>query len=576
MTSGLNNSFAESGQQDAMTLMPLMFGVLLLLMFIVLRSFYGTLSTLAVTAMSSATALGLTGYIGIKLTPISITAPIVIMTLAIADSVHILITMLGLMREGKDKLTALRESVRVNFVAVIITSVTTIVGFLSLNFSDAPPFRHLGNITAMGIGAALVYSLVFLPALMTVLPLRVRWTSSRRKSRTERALSRLAGWATAHHRPVLLGGGAVAIALIALVPMLELNDDFVKYFDHRVTFRSDADFAVENLNGVYNIEYSVEADGPGGISEPEYLQRLESFTNWLREQPEVMHVYSYTDVIKRLNRNMHGDDDAWYRVPEERDLAAQYLLLYELSLPYGLDLNDRISVDKSSTRLTAGLGNLSTVEIRELLRRSDAWLSGNVPEYMQAEPTGASVMFAYISQRNINSMLRGNALALVLIAGIMIFALRSASIGTLSLIPNAVPILMTFGIWALLVGQVGMAAATVSATSLGIVVDDTVHLLAKYLRARRERKLDRPDAIRYAFQTVGKAVVSTTLILAAGFAVLALSTFRINAQMGLLTALAILVALPVDFLLLPALLMLGHKTRKEEVSSHETVLLPAS
>jgi predicted RND superfamily exporter protein len=186
-------------------------------------------------------------------------------------------------------------------------------------------------------------------------------------------------------------------------------------------------------------------------------------------------------------------------------------------------------------------------------------------------------MFSYISQRNINSMLTGNALALLLIAAIIMLALRSVSIGGLSLLPNALPVLVTFGAWALVVGQVGMAAATVTATSLGIVVDDTVHFLAKYMRARREHGLDRPEAIRYAFTMVGRAVVSTTVILAFGFGVLALSTFRVNEQMGLLTALTILVALPVDFLLLPSLLMIGHKSNaKEEVKDNEELLASAS
>jgi predicted RND superfamily exporter protein len=573
----LNNAFAEAGQQDAMTLMPLMFLVLVLFMVLVLRSLPATLATLAVIVVSTATALGLAGYAGLQLTPISLTAPVIIMTLAIADSVHVLVTMLGLMREGHGKSEALRESLRINFMAVTITSITTIVGFLSLNLSDAPPFRHLGNLTAVGIAAALFYTVTLLPALLSLLPMKVRWTPGARTRGLDRRLGALADWVTAHHRPVLLGTGAVTIALIALVPQIDLNDEFVKYFDHRVEFRRDAEFGMEHLNGVYVLEYSVEAAEAGGISEPEYLRNLERFSDWLREQPEVTHVYSYTDVVKRLNKNMHGDDPDRYRIPEDRELAAQYLLLYELSLPYGLDLNNRISVDKSATRLTATIDNLSTVDIRKLLTRAEKWLAGNAPGYMHADATGASVMFSFISQRNIASMLGGNALAVLLIAGIMIVALRSVAIGSLSLIPNAVPILATFGLWAVMVGQVGMAAATVSATSLGIVVDDTVHFLSKYLRARREKRLDRPEAINYAFRTVGKAILSTTLILVIGFAVLAFSTFRINAQMGLLTALAIAMALPVDFLLLPSLLMIGHRTRKE-VKDHETetVLAPAS
>ncbi|MEE8370938.1 MAG: MMPL family transporter, partial [Sphingomonadales bacterium] len=155
----------------------------------------------------------------------------------------------------------------------------------------------------------------------------------------------------------------------------------------------------------------------------------------------------------------------------------------------------------------------------------------------------------------------------IAIALIMAVTLRSVGFGLLSLVPNAVPILVAFGVWALLVGYVGMAAATVSATSLGIIVDDTVHFLTKYLRARREIGLSREDAIRYAFRTVGVAIVVTTVILTLGFSILAVSAFQINAQMGLLTAIAIVSALFIDFLLLPALLLIG---KEPEALTEET------
>ena len=419
----LNNSFAESGQQDAMTLMPLMFGVLILFMILTLRSFCGTVATLAVIGFSTATALGIAGHLGIKLSPISVTAPVIIMTLAIADSVHILITMLGLMRDGMEKCAALRESLRINFLPVVITSATTIVGFLTLNFSDSPPFHHLGNITAIGVASALLYSVTLLPALLVIQPLRCK---QRAKSggHVQTGLEQLAGWITRRHRPILLISGLVTVILVSLVPLVDLNDEWIKYFDYRVQFRHDAEFAVDNLNGLYLVEFSVPGDGAEGINDPTYLENLERFTEWLRDQPEVTHVYSYADIIKRLNKNMHADDPAWYRIPGERNLAAQYLLLYELSLPFGLDLNDRISIDKSATRVTATVGNLSTRETRAFLDRSELWLQQQTPEFMWTGPTGASVMFSYISQRNIESMLWGNLLAIILIAAIMIFALR--------------------------------------------------------------------------------------------------------------------------------------------------------
>ena len=554
----LNNAFAEAGITDATSLIPAMYGILLIAMVLVLRSVAGTVATLMVVMFSTLVAVGIAGHFGVMLAPISVMAPIVIMTLAVADSVHILVSMLTLMREGRSKIEALRESLRINFLAVSITSITTVIGFLSLNFSDAPPFWHLGNITAMGIAAAWLFSVTTLPAVLSRLPIKVKQVPSG-GTKSQQAMTGFARFVTSKYKPILIGGVVLAAGLVAMLPRIELNDQWIQYFDHRVEFRNDADFTTENLTGIYAVEYSVEGDGAEGINDPVYLQNLETFTAWLRMQPEVLHVYSYADIIKRLNKNMHGDDPSWYRIPDNRKLAAQYLLLYEISLPFGLDLNDRINVDKSATRVTATLRDLPTAETRAFLETSQAWLRDNTPPYMWAKPTSATVMFSFISQRNIESMFTGNVLAVVLIAIVLMLSLRSFSLGGLSLIPNVLPILMTFGLWAILVGRVGMAAATVSATSLGIIVDNTVHFLTKYLRARREHGYDRPEAIEYAFRTVGMAIIANAIILTVGFAFLAFSTFRINVEMGLLTALAIAVALVVDFLLLPALLMVGHK-----------------
>ena len=558
----LNNTFAESGLRDLGTLVPLMYGALLFLMLVTLRTVSGTIATLFVILFSSMTAMGAAGYMGVLLTPVSMVAPTIILTLAIADSVHILISMREAMRDGMTKVEAIVEAIRINFLAVTITSITTVVGFMALNFSDSPPFNHLGNMTAIGIVAAWLVSVTFLPAVMSLLPMRHRAGSGTLFSSA--LMERIADFVIARFRSILIVTGTATVVLTALVPTIDLDDSWTKYFDRSIQFRQDTDFAMENLGGLYPIEFSVPSTGPGGVSEPEFLKTLDAFTEWLRAHPDVTHVYSLSDIMKRLNKNMHGDDPAYYRVPEDRELGAQYLLLYELSLPFGLDLNDRINIDKSATRVTATMGDVSTVETRELIDDAQAWLRENAPEYMWNSPTGATVMFSYIAKRNIDSMLQGNAIAVALIMLIMMLALRSFRLGALSLIPNAIPILITFGLWAALVGIVGLAAATVTATSLGIIVDNTVHLLTKYQRGIREKGLEVPDAIRYAFRMVGTAVAANALILTLGFAVLALSTFKINAEMGLLTAMAVVVALIIDFLLLPALLMLGHRRKSRE------------
>ncbi|MDT8387576.1 MAG: efflux RND transporter permease subunit [Thiogranum sp.] len=564
----LNNAFTEMAMNDMRTLVPVMFGIIVLVMALLIRSVWGTLATVLVIMLSIVTAIGAAGWLGIKLTPPSASSPTMMMTLAVASCVHLLVTFLQGMRSGKTRRPAMQESLRVNLAPVFLTSLTTAIGFLSMNFSDAPPFRDLGNIVAIGVGASFFYCIAVLPALMLALPVRAKPA----RNRSVAAMDALADFVVQRRRPVMWGMSALVLLLVAFIPTNQLNDEFVKYFDDSVPFRTATDFTTDNLTGLYNIAYSLESGSSGGISEPQFLAHLEAFARWYGQQPEVLHVSSLTDTMKRLNKNLHGDDPAWYRLPESRELAAQYLLLYEMSLPYGLDLNDQINVDKSATRFNVFLKSISSESTIALEQRAQQWLKANAPASMQVDGASPAIMFSHIGARNIRSMLGGTTLALVLISITLIFALRSLRIGLISIVPNLVPAGMAFGLWALLVGQVGLALSVVTGMTLGIVVDDTVHFLSKYLRARRESGLSPEDAVRYAFHTVGTALWTTSIVLIAGFLVLTGSPFALNSGMGLLTAITIALALLADFLLLPTLLMtLDPKENHETVSVADPV-----
>ena len=546
----MNNSFPEVILHDQRTLVPVMFGMVILTLLVLLRSPSATVATFLVIVFSVLTAMGLTGWLGVALTPPSASSPTIILTLAVADCVHILVTFLHAMRRGMKKADAVVDSLRINLQPVFLTSLTTIIGFMSMNFSDAPPFRDLGNIVAMGVAAAFVLSVGFLPALMLVLPLRVQPGATRRSL----IMERFADFVVRRRAELFWGMGLAVAALVIFIPRNQLNDEYIKYFDKTIDFREATDFASDHLTGLYTIEYSLGTGESGGISEPAFLRDVERFADWYRKQPAVLHVSSLTDIMKRLNRNLHGDDPVWYRLPAEREMAAQYLLLYEMSLPYGLDLNNQINVSKSATRLVVTVGNVSSNELLALEDAAQSWLKQNAPR-MQADGASPAVMFAHIGQRNIRSMLTGTTVALVLISVVLVAALRSLKIGLVSLIPNLAPAAMAFGLWGMLVGEVGLALSVVTGMTLGIVVDDTVHFLSKYLRARREQRLGSEDAVRYAFSTVGMALVVTSVVLIAGFLVLTQSSFRLNADMGLLTAVTIAFALAADFLFLPPLLM---------------------
>jgi uncharacterized protein len=546
----MNNAFGESSQADMASLVPMMFLVIMVSLGILLRSFSATFAVVVMIFGTIMFAMGMFGWLGWKLTPPSASAPTIIMTMAVADTVHLLVTFLHNLRQGQERAHAMRDSLRVNLQPIFITSITTAIGFLSMNFSDVPPFHDLGNVVAIGVMFAFLLSVTALPALMMLLPLRVKMA----KHKDDHPMNFFADFVISNRKKLLVGMGLFGAVVISFLPMNSLDDQFVEYFDESVEFRRHTDFAVDNLSGIYTLQYSLGTGESGGISDPAFLKEVDSFAGWLRTQAEVMHVQTISDTFKRLNKNMHGDDAEYYKLPESRELAAQYLLLYELSLPYGLDLNDQIDIDKAQTRIIITLKNLHTEEMLEIERRVSGWLQQNTStiEFSTASP---NLMFAHIGKRNVNSMLLGTALALVLISFILILALRSRRIGFISLAPNLIPAGMAFGFWGLAVGQVGMSLSVVAGMTLGIVVDDTVHFLSKYLRARRENNLSEIEAVRYAFNTVGVALWVTSLVLVAGFVVLAQSNFALNSDMGAMAAITIAVALVMDFLFLPPLLM---------------------
>ena len=543
-------AFVEVPQREMQYMVPLMLLLLLLAVGLGLRSLWGAISTLLVILMSVVAALGAIGWAGVVLKAGNMSAIIVIMTLSVAHCVHVISTMQLVRRDGASRHRSITDSLRINMSPMFITSATTAIGFLSLNFSDSPPFRMLGNITATGVMIALVLSLTFLPAFLALTPSRI----IPGQARSRLVMEAFAEFLIAHRRRVFLATAAVITVLVIGIERITLDDNFNTYFGERFEVRKAGDFAESNLIGSNYLAYSLPAGGSNAIAEPAYLAGLEKLAIWFRRQPEVKHVSTFSDIMKMLNQSLNGDNPEQYRVPQNRETAAQYLLLYELSLPQGFDLNDRVDIAKSSTRFTVSIKNISSIELQELAGRAQAWMSANTPS-LRSPATGITIVYADLAERNIRAMLLGTIIALTLISFVLIFALRSLKMGLISLVPNLIPAAIAFGMWGYINGEVGLAISVVMTMTLGIVVDDTVHFLSKYLRARREHHMSSSMACLFAFGTVGPALWITSLALFAGFCVLGLSGFKLNSEMGLLNATVIAVALLADFLFLPPLLM---------------------
>lgn len=561
----MDTAFAESSELDMRTLTPAMFIIIAVALWFFLRSLWGMVTVLAMMTLSVIATVGMAGWLGIAFSPSSIPAPTILLTLVVANSIHLLTSFYKSVNEGMEPFQAIGVSMSKNIKAILFCNLSTAVGFLTMNFSDSPPFHDLGNITAMGVVITFFLTFFLQPVLMALLPVKgnPKWGSNE-------GWKKFARFVIQYRHLCFFGMMSAVAALATGISLNTLDDEYVKYFDPSVEFRRDTDYASQHLTGIYRIDYSLENGNQSGISEPNFIAKVDAFVQWYRQQPEVIHVFAITDIFKRLNQNMHGDDSAWYRLPETAEMSAQFLLLYEMSLPYGLDLNDRINVSKSATRVSVTLHSISSQQVLDLETRAQAWLKENAPDFIGHEGTGITLLFAHIGQRNIVSMISGVLLAIGIISLMLIVVLRSTTLGLLSLIPNIIPAVMVFGLWGMLVGQIGMTSSVVVAMTLGILVDDTVHFLTQYQYARDQKGFLPEAALEYAFSQVGNALWITSFILILGFSIFAISSFKINQEMGMLTTMIFALGLLADFLLLPPILLFLEnlkKSKKEDLIS---------
>lgn len=543
-------SLGEAVATDISTLIAWSYLVIIASLLVLLRSLRGMIATVLLVTFSTAVTMGVYGWFNYTLTPVAGWVPSIVMTIAVADSVHILISYFHSLRYGQNRLNALRESLRINLNPVFITSLTTIIGVLCLNFSDSPPYRDLGTMVALGVFVAFILSMTFLPAL-------VAWFAIG-KSHIGRGtnvwLDNFANIIIKQRKKLLVVMSIFTVVVTSFVNNNVLTEEWHEYFDESFEIRNTVETINKKLSGVHYLRYLINTNEENGIHDPAYLNMLEEFSIWLRQQDKVAYVSSLADISKRINKTLHEDKPEFYKIPDNRALASQLFLLYEIGLPRELNLDDLVNHNRSSTLVTVVVNKTDSEFLLELDQRAQDWLKQNAKNFQSSEATGLDMIFAHINHRNIRSLLKGTLVALVLISLVLIFALRSIRLGLISLIPNLVPAALAYGTWGIFIGKIDLSASIVICMSLGIVVDDTVHFLSKYLRARREKNYDVNEGMRYAFNTVGMALIITTIVLVSGFLVLSTSHFSPTWVSGLLLAITLTYALITDFFLLPPLL----------------------
>tara|TARA_R110002073_G_scaffold2938_2_gene19069 strand:+ start:4740 stop:7091 length:2352 start_codon:yes stop_codon:yes gene_type:complete len=572
----MNATLVDASKHDMTVLFPMTLLLILIGMVVFTRSFAAAASTLLVTLGAIIGALGSAGWLGINLSPPSASAPTIILTIVVADCMHLLSGYYAGLRRGNEKYAAMKNALSENFRAIFLTSLTTMAGFMTLNFSDSPPFRDLGNISALGVFVAWLMTVSFLPVWTLLMPARVvKSTAAKQAATASLWPAQLAAFLDRNRKAALISFvGLLALMVIGL-PKNHLDDTFYDYFGESFPVRQANDFLFENLTGIATLEYELDSGEKEGLADIEYLRQVESFANWFEKQEGVYHVSVFTDVLKRINRNLHGNDPQWYRLPETREEASQYTLLYELSMPFGLQLSNQVKTDHSAMRMVVTMQKMSSQSLMALEGRAQSWLQQQGMQSITGPGVSPDMMFAHIGERNNRTLLIGVVVALLLISALLLFVFRSVRVGLISLAPNLMPVGVAFAGWGLLVGEVGLSLSVIGTMTLGIVVDDTVHFLSRYMVATRDKGLSKVAAIEEAFRKVGRALIGTTVTLVIGFMILALSPFKLNSDMGLMTAVTLAIALVLDMLLLPVLLLVFDRV-PDNKSVEKTVLTSVS
>ena len=531
--------------------MPSMLLLILVSVFFLLRSVFAVLATILVIVLSLIATFGSVGYIGNALNQMVITIPILIITLALADCVHLFSIFFQQRVKGHSGKESMIRSLELNLQPLFLTTLTTCIGFLSFNVLDVPPLQDLGNFVSIGIAMAFIFTIFFAAPLFSFFEIKAPESVNQQINLSRK----IAKFSLKNSKTLLWSVPLASLLLICLIPLNVLDENPTQMYDEGFTsFSADTLWLDEMLGVTFPVSFKASSNN-GSVSEPEFLKKIDNFVKWLETQAEVNHVTSLAHTMKNLNKSMHGDDPEWETIPESEELSSQYLFFYEMSLPMGLDLNSSISQDRASTKISANLDDMSGKDFLKFDKKVRAHIQENNLTEIISPAAGFRVVFSHISMVIVNSLLFGVFLGLLSITLLLGLFFRSIPFGVLSAFPNVLPIAAAFGIWALYDGQVGFMVAVGMGSTLGIIVDFTVHLLSKYDLARREMGQSPEEAVVFAFESVGFALIVMTIVISLGFLVLNLVNFMPLHDFARFSTISFLMALIIDFLLFPNLLV---------------------
>lgn len=551
----INERFESITLQDQAILNPAMGVVLIIILIIVFRSFTATILPITMILSTLTLLSGLQSALGFPNTAVSSALIPTMIILSMGATIHVLVEFYQLRREGLPPKLAATETSRDLFYAILFTSLTTALGFAALSVTEVRPVRQFSILAGSGAIIIFLLTTTVLPAILSFIsgvarPKRNTSTDDP-SGITQFLASHVPNFAQRNRKSIAIIGLMITAFSVYGISYMRADSNIANYFKEGSVTNHDLNYFNDTWKGISNLEIIVNTGEEGGVKNPETLARVEQLQNWLESLPESGQSTSAIDFYKQINQALNEDNEDFYQLPSSRQMAAQFLLLYE-NTGADEDLSDLKDFNEQLLRLSVPLLNMDEVNMARLLEKIHGEIDSNYTD-LDLELTGSMVMNHALNSYVNQGMLKSFGIAILVIGLCFMILFRSLKYGIIALIPSIVPIILTGGIISIIGIPMDMGTMIVGAMTIGLAVDDSIHVMSRY-RLMRSRSHSVHDAIEHAMKSSGKAVVLTSVILVAGFSVMLFGNFIPYIYVGLFSASIMVLALLGDLIFMPALL----------------------
>ncbi len=568
----VGDTLKRSMQSNMKRFMLMALAAISLVLFLLFRRLSGVILPMLTVALSVASTLGLMGLVGIPFKLPTQIMPSFLLAVGVGASVHLLTIFFRRLQQLHDKdeqvessghkETAIAYALGHSGLAIAMTSLTTAAGLASFAGAEVAPVSDLGLIAAAGVLLALVYTLVLLPALLSIVPIKAKKSQGSQaiRERTDALLSAIADFST-RRANVVLGLSAVVLAVgLAGALQVKFSHKPFEWFAEEHPVRQATDFIDSRLKGASSVEVVVKTAEVNGLYEPRIMQALSDLGPKVEAIDHgelfVGKSLSLADILKESNRALNENRPEFYAIPDNRELIAQELLLFENS--GSDDMEDFVDSQFTTARFTARMPWVDGILYEDFIDELEALFRAELGDGVEVSSTGMATLLGRTMGATIYSMAQSYVIAALVITLMMVLLIGSVRVGLVSMIPNLTPIILTLGLMGWFGMPLDLFTMLIGSIAIGLAVDDTIHFMHNYRRYHAISG-DVAFAVRETLLSSGRAMLVTTVVLSLGFFLYLFADLSNVVNFGLLTGFTIIMALLADFFLAPALMALMHR-----------------